>query len=466
MASGYISGLTFTDPGASAQLVMGITTGSPGSSSVLTVSKYNSSADAGRYVAQRDCVTMNSLSIGGQHYESDYNYNTTTGTYMGFGKDYDAPNKKFRAAPQSSPWINEELCPVAGGACLTTFTIPPGDALVWESYEHWDAGCSFSSVTACAYYDAVGLQLYSGGSPVGSIAYYNVRNASTHGVISFIPINKTAWTHPQYAIQHQWDINASSSTLTATIPYSTAVAYYTTSGTATICYTTDGSTPTGNGAGTCTHGTTYTGPITVSSSETVKAIATQAAFTDSTVGSAAYVIGGTATWTQTVVGTGTVTGINSSSNTYALGTNIGPLTATPGTGYSFTGLSSTSGDFTASGTTNPVPFFTLTQNSAATWTFTINSWTLSTVTTGSGTGTITGCAGTVNYNVGYSCTVTPTGGSTLTSVTGCGGSGTTTYTGNMPNNNCTVTATFTAAAPTTSVSISGTVKFSGTVGVQ
>jgi hypothetical protein len=292
-ASGFVSGLNFADPGGSAQLVYGLT--AAGSTSILTVSKYNSSADAGRYVAQRDCWTPNSVTVGGAHYESDYNYNTTGGTYMGFGKDYDMPNKKWRAGPQGAAWINEELCPVAGGACLTTWTVPAGDSVLVESYEHWNAGCTFSSSTACAFYDAIGLQLYNAGSPVGSMVYYNVRNASTHAVISFIPINKTSWTHPQYAIQHQWDENSgSAATLTATVPFSTAVAYYTTSGTATICYTTDGSTPTGDGAGSCTHGTTYTVPITVSSTTTVKAIATQAGFTDSAVGSATYTINGTA----------------------------------------------------------------------------------------------------------------------------------------------------------------------------
>lgn len=63
----------------------------------------------------------------------------------------------------------------------------------------------------------------------------------------------------------------------------------TTSG-ATICYTTDGSTPTANGAGTCTHGTTYSGPVLVSSSLTLKAVGSKNLFTDSSVSSAAYVI--------------------------------------------------------------------------------------------------------------------------------------------------------------------------------
>lgn len=93
------------------------------------------------------------------------------------------------------------------------------------------------------------------------------------------------------------------------------------------------------------------------------------------------------------------------------------------------------------------------------------TYTLSTATAGSGSGTVTGCAGSVNYGAGYSCTVTPAGGSSLVSVTGCGGSGTTTYTGTMPASNCTVTATFNlSAAPSVSISGSGTLQ--GTVHLQ
>jgi hypothetical protein len=65
-----------------------------------------------------------------------------------------------------------------------------------------------------------------------------------------------------------------------------------------VCYNTTGS-PATNGSTGCTTGTQYSTPITVSSNETIYAVAGGTGFTDSSVGSAAYVInpfasGGTA----------------------------------------------------------------------------------------------------------------------------------------------------------------------------
>jgi len=68
-------------------------------------------------------------------------------------------------------------------------------------------------------------------------------------------------------------------------PAQTVTISSTTSG-ATIYYTTNGTTPT-------TSSTQYTAPITVSVSETVKALAVKSGYTNSAIGSAAYVINGT-----------------------------------------------------------------------------------------------------------------------------------------------------------------------------
>ena len=72
---------------------------------------------------------------------------------------------------------------------------------------------------------------------------------------------------------------------TRTVTISTAT------GGAVLCYTTDGTTPTET-ANLCSGGTTatYSTPITVSTTQTVKAIATLAGYTDSSVGSALYTI--------------------------------------------------------------------------------------------------------------------------------------------------------------------------------
>ncbi|MDE2101608.1 MAG: chitobiase/beta-hexosaminidase C-terminal domain-containing protein [Patescibacteria group bacterium] len=82
---------------------------------------------------------------------------------------------------------------------------------------------------------------------------------------------------------------------------------------AVICYTTDGTTPTAS-AGSCTHGTTYSGAFVVSVTSTVQAIGTLSGYTNSGLASSAYTItlptAATPTFTPaagTYVGTQTVT---------------------------------------------------------------------------------------------------------------------------------------------------------------
>lgn len=114
-----------------------------------------------------------------------------------------------------------------------------------------------------------------------------------------------------------------------------------------MCYTTDGSTPTSDGAGNCSHGTHYTVGIVVAASETIKAIGMQSGWTDSPVGSAAYTIN--YVLSAVVSGLGTVNsspaGISGCTATggdcselYGQGTVV-TLTGTAGSGYTFAGWS-------------------------------------------------------------------------------------------------------------------------------
>ncbi len=57
---------------------------------------------------------------------------------------------------------------------------------------------------------------------------------------------------------------------------------------ATICYTVDNTLPTANGAGTCTHGTTYSAPFTPSLPSVVKAIGSKSGSSDSGVTTNVY----------------------------------------------------------------------------------------------------------------------------------------------------------------------------------
>jgi hypothetical protein len=117
---------------------------------------------------------------------------------------------------------------------------------------------------------------------------------------------------------------------TQTVTLSTAT------GGASIVYTTDGSTPTVT-ALTCTitHGTLYSGPLTVSSSQTIKAVGCESTFTASGVGTAAYTINGavaTPTFSPvagTYTGTQTVTVSSSTSGAALFYTTDG---STPNTG--------------------------------------------------------------------------------------------------------------------------------------
>lgn len=125
-------------------------------------------------------------------------------------------------------------------------------------------------VTSAGSYNGAVFTLQYGGSP-------------TYGIIATY---KAVGAPPQVATPVNFPGGGSySSSQTVTLTNATSGA--------TICYTTDGSDPAATTAGTCSHGTAYSGPVTVSSTTTLKAIGTEAGYANSPELSSTYTIQGT-----------------------------------------------------------------------------------------------------------------------------------------------------------------------------
>ncbi len=138
----------------------------------------------------------------------------------------------------------------------------------------------------------------------------------------------------------------------------------------------------------------------------------------------------TYTLTTTVIGSGTV---SPASGTFNAGTTQ-TLTATPATGYTFTGWSGA-----ATGTTNPLSV-TMIANKNITATFTVIKYNLTTTVVGSGT--VTPANGSFNYNSVQTLTATPATGYTFTGWSGAA-TGTTNPLSVTMTANKNITATFT-----------------------
>lgn len=185
----------------------------------------------------------------------------------------------------------------------------------------------------------------------------------------------TYWTH---------DITAAPVTfspVSGVVTTGSTVTLSTTTTGATICYTTDGSIPTSNGAGTCTHGTAGTS-LSVTTPATVTAIATKSGFASSDVTSAYYTsTSAPYTFKGTVFGANNSTPaltVTSSSITIAAGDFVFVNCATDSVAtktVSFTASSSTANTFwslpeTGFASTAQMEAFYVTSAVAGTYTFT------------------------------------------------------------------------------------------------
>jgi hypothetical protein len=282
--------------------------------------------------------------------------------------------------------------------------------------------------------------------------------------------------------------------------YSTAqsVTIATTTSGASIRYTTDGSTP------TSTTGTLYSGPVSVASSLTLKAIAYASGHTDSAVSSATYTIGtGTTTTVNDTDAGFTYTGTWKYSSARGLGDYQDDVHYTAATGdsvsYSFTGTGVsyitekntdegnvdvyldgvlkttvscanatrlvqqtvysvgglTSGSHTLKlvkkdGTYMLIDAITVSTTATTTYTITASAGANGSI---SPSGTVT-----VNQGASQTFTITPNSGYVVSTVTvdGASAGAVTTYTFSNVQANHTISATFTASVGDTNIAPSGT----------
>lgn len=138
-----------------------------------------------------------------------------------------------------------------------------------------------------------GINSLAGSACANDTAYAVTYNVATH---TAVPPGRSVLSRPGGA----WDIAAyqwSGSSTLAPPSFSPGGGTFLALPSVTIthpagstaCYTTDGSTPAASTPGTCSHGTTYSSPVTIPSSGTVlQAIATESGFLNSSVTSATY----------------------------------------------------------------------------------------------------------------------------------------------------------------------------------
>lgn len=219
---------------------------------------------------------------------------TATNTWTLFYTPYSYPHPLIGGNVNAN---TPTFSPVAGtysGVQSVTISTTSGGAIICYNTSgspatNGSTGCTTGTLYSGPVSVATSETLYAvaGGtgyndSSVGSAAY-----TITNGAASTPTFSPVAGTY--------------TGTQTVTISTSTSGA--------TICYTTDGTTPTANGSGTCVHGTTYSSTVSVALSETLKAIASKSAFTDSAVGSATYVINAGGQGSVTVNGVVKLTGV-------------------------------------------------------------------------------------------------------------------------------------------------------------
>ena len=279
-----VPGLNLLGSVANSSTVYGLTTASSNfNTSSLEPTKWVVPAgDAADHLVRETCQKVNTTGVAGEHLEFDVNYHASTADYFGWGLHYDFSTSKWYYCPQNCPaWQAMSLVRVPDGAVLTTLPFPANDWMYTQVWMRRGAVgvCTSSSSSNCFFYDQLCVQDFTAGGP---LACYALRDAATGLTPGGVPVSLPSWTRTQFILQHQWDVNQGSATLTNTVDFDNLVAYSLSNGT-TLYYTTDGSTPT-------TSSTPYSSALPVPVTTTVKALATAAGMSQSGVGTALYTI--------------------------------------------------------------------------------------------------------------------------------------------------------------------------------
>jgi hypothetical protein len=183
-------------------------------SSILLVSFYQSSSttidSAFYYYRAFYFRVVSSATV--RNAEFDFNINSSTASYtacattlagdcgyFGWGTDYSYPVTAWRICPQNcSGWTPLRFCPLAGGSCVTTYTITPGTWYYVRQYGHRLSNCNYGSATNCYFYDY--WQIAAAGS---ALVAYSLSDTSGNPV-GGIPVNHSTWA-PGPAEQEQID---------------------------------------------------------------------------------------------------------------------------------------------------------------------------------------------------------------------------------------------------------------------
>lgn len=202
------------------------------------------------------------------------------------------------------------------------------------------AGGTFNSQEAFSAAQCTGgsFSVVAGGKAYSNPAmdcYFTVMGGNANGTGAALAFDPTAC--PGFNSTTPTVTAPTFSPIAGTYTATQTVTITTVTGGATICYTTDNSTPTANGGGTCTHGTTLVngGTVSIAVNTNLKAIGTLSGDSDSSLASATYVFVSVAslspsslTFGSTTVGSPSIPQTVTLSNTGAATLNITSVTVT------------------------------------------------------------------------------------------------------------------------------------------